>query len=146
MQINNLTSAGLGNSGSAQGSSRTYSTQQQQSFKSLLADVQSGNMTAAQQDYASLTQGGTPPANSMLGQIGQALGSNNISAAQQIVNKLQTQATGTGSGTNTAMHAHHHHHHGGAATPDLNSLLANSGATSTSGVSSTTGSQLNTTA
>jgi len=144
MQINNLTSGSLGNSGSALGSSRTYSTQQQQSFKSLLADVQSGNMSAAQQDYASLTQGGTPPANSMLGQIGLALGSNNISAAQQIVNKIQAQVSGTGS--SSAAHAHHHHHHGGASTPDLNSLLANSGATSTSGIASTTGSQLNTTA
>jgi len=146
MQINNLTSASFGTSSGAQGTSRSYSSQQQQSFKSLLADVQSGNMTAAQQDYASLTQAGAPPANSPLAQIGQALGSNNISAAQQVVSQMQSQATGSGTGT----HAHHHHHHG-TSNPNnsangLSALLSNNSTTSITGATSTSGSQLNTTA
>jgi hypothetical protein len=88
-----------------------------QMFNQLAQDLQSGNLTAAQSDYATLQQdlqqggghahhfhahgsgGSTSPSQTQqeLAQLGQALQSSNLSAAQQAYASLQTDAAGLGS-------------------------------------------------
>ncbi len=78
--------------------------QRRQSFEALAQALQSNDLSAAQQAYASLVQhtpGGTIPPNSPLAQIGQALQSNDLSAAQNAFATLQA-----------GRHKHHHHHQG----------------------------------
>ena len=88
-------------------------------FQQLGQDLQAGNLTAAQKDYAALTQnapagtqGNTNNANAInqaFGALGQALQSGNLTAAQQDYATVQEdvqQAVGQ-------THGHHHHHHGG---------------------------------
>jgi hypothetical protein len=89
-------------------------------FQQLGQDLQSGNLSAAQSDFATLqqlspqssssseTQSNNPIAQAF-NQLSQDLQSGNVSAAQQdystIQQDFQNQATQT--------QPHHHHHHGG---------------------------------
>lgn len=95
----------------------------QQEFQQLGQDLRSGNLSAAQSDFATLQQlvpgsGATPsasqsnnPVAEAFNQLGQDLQSGNLSAAQQdyanIQQDIQSQA-GRAQG-----HGHHHHHGGG---------------------------------
>lgn len=105
----------------------TKQTSTQQSFSQLVSALQSGNLSAAQNAYASFTQSagqGDPnsPFAQAINQIGQDLQSGNIGAAQQTLSSLQQTAG--------AHHAHHHHHGGGtppqasSASPDDPTSLA----------------------
>jgi outer membrane protein assembly factor BamD (BamD/ComL family) len=92
----------------------------QQEFQQLGQDLQSGNLSAAQQDFATLqsltpqgssassTQSNNPIAQEF-SQLSQDLQSGNLSAAQQdfaqIQQSLQSQSQ--------SAQGHHHHHHGG---------------------------------
>src|SRR5271157_3625832 len=92
----------------------------QQEFQQLGQDLQSGNLSAAQADFATLQQLG-PQTNSTsssqssnpiaqeFNQLSQDLQSGNVSAAQKdyatIQQSFQTQASQT-----------HHHHHGGGGS------------------------------
>jgi hypothetical protein len=92
----------------------------QQELQQLGQDLQSGHLSAAQSDFATLQQSG-PQTNSSLSaqsnspiaqdfkQLSQDLQSGNVSAAQQDYAKIQqdfqTQTAGK--------HAHHHHRGGG---------------------------------
>ncbi len=92
--------------------------QQQNPLSQLSQALQSGNLQAAQQAYASFTQnapasqsGQSNPFGQAISQIGTALSSGDIAQAQSTLQSLQSQ-----------MKAHHggHHHHkagGAAATP-----------------------------
>lgn len=78
--------------------------QRRQSFEALAQALQSNDLTAAQQAYASLVQsipGGAMTPSSPLVQIGQALQSNDLPSAQNAFSALQA-----------VRHKHHHHHHG----------------------------------
>jgi hypothetical protein len=93
-----------------------------QQFQKLGQDLQSGNLSAAQTDFATLPKAGPQatltaaaqsnnPISQDFNQLSQDLKSGNISAAQQDYTKLQQgfqsqQATG----------GHHHHHHGGGGS------------------------------
>lgn len=91
-----------------------------QEFQQLGQDLQSGNLSAAQQDFASLQQLG-PQSNSSsasqsnnpiaqaFSQLSQDLQSGNLSAAQQDYSKIQQDLQ------TSAAQGHHHHHHGGGA-------------------------------
>jgi len=90
----------------------------QQEFQQLGEDLQSGNLSAAQTDFATLQQvgpqglGNSPstgsPVQQAFNQLSQDLQSGNISAAQQDYSNIQQDIQ------NQAPHAHgHHHHHGG---------------------------------
>lgn len=86
-----------------------------QGFQQLTQDLQSGNLSAAQADYANLQQDmkpggaahllhhrygqatGSPSAQQELAQLGQALQSGNLSAAQAAYASLQAETTGFGS-------------------------------------------------
>ena len=120
----------VGSSGAAagmQGSAVSNWQQRQQSFKDLNAALQSGDLASAQKAYSGLATGaGSTNSNSPLAKIGQALQNGDLSSAQQAMQALQANRAG------------HHHHHGGtqAATPTQPSAS----------VSSSVGSQVNTTA
>ncbi len=82
--------------------------QRRQGFEALAQALQSNDLNAAQQAYASLAQstpGGTIQPNSPLTKIGQALQSNDLPSAQNAFAALQS-----------ARHKHHHHH--GNPQPD----------------------------
>jgi outer membrane protein assembly factor BamD (BamD/ComL family) len=77
-----------------------------QTFKQLQSALQSGNLSAAQSAYSTLSQSqaaqGNGPFSQVLQQIGQALQSGDLSGAQSALSSFQQQVRG------------HHHHHGGA--------------------------------
>lgn len=95
----------------------------QQSFNQLMQAIQSGNLQAAQQAYATLTQNAPQTQNSPFGQaisqIGAALSSGNISQAQATLQSLQSQMQAHRGG-------HHHHHGGGGVSSNSSSLISTS--------------------
>jgi hypothetical protein len=110
--------------------------QQKSNFSQLASALKSGNLSAAQQAFASLSANNPAASdpNSPMGKLGAALQSGNVNAAQQAFATMQASATSQAS---AAQGAGHHHHHGGGM-PIVTSLpLATSGAV---------GTQVNTTA
>jgi hypothetical protein len=92
-----------------------------QEFQQLGQDLQSGNLSAAQADFATLQQVG-PQANSAQGTdsitqdfnlLAQDLKSGNLSAAQQDFTKIQQDVQ------TQPVHAHHHHRGQGQAANDI---------------------------
>jgi len=99
-------------------------------FRKLGQDLQSGNLSQAQQDFTSLSQTiSAVPTNtsSVVGQalatLGQDLQSGNLSGAQQDYSKL-LQGLQSGAGQ---VHRHHHHHAG--ANGQQNSAISQAFAT-----------------
>jgi hypothetical protein len=96
----------------------------QQEFQQLGQDLQSGNLSAAQQDFATLqqlspqssstssTQSNNPIAQAF-NQLSEDLQSGNLSAAQQDYTQIQQDFQNRASGQNQTGEVHHHHHHGG---------------------------------
>jgi len=97
----------------------------QKELQQLSQDLQAGNLSASQADFAALQKlgGVSSPAASFpaatafsasplttdLNQLGQDLKSGNIAGAQQDLIKLQQDSQGSTQSAQT----HHHHHHGG---------------------------------
>jgi hypothetical protein len=104
-----------------------------QEFQQLGQDLQSGNLSAAQADFATLQQLGpqtnsTSPSHSSnpiaqeFNQLAQDLQSGNLSAAQKDYTTIQQDFQ------TTAGHGHHHHHHGGGITANpISQLMAQLG-------------------
>ena len=101
----------------------------QQEFQQLGQDLQSGNLSAAQTDFATLQQIGSNstsasstassnPLAQAFSQLGQDLQSGNLSAAQQDFTNIQQDLQSQGSQT----HGHHHHHHRGNGNDQSNSI------------------------
>ena len=104
-------------------SRESVQSQMRQEFAQLGQDLQSGNLSAAQSDFATLTQlgpqstsssssssaAGTSPMAQAFAQLAKDLQSGNLSAAQQdfatIQQDMQSNAVQSG--------GHRHHHHGG---------------------------------
>jgi predicted nuclease of predicted toxin-antitoxin system len=103
-----------------------------QEFQQLGQDLQSGNLSAAQADFATLQQFG-PQTNSTsssqsnnpiaqeFNQLSQDLQSGNISAAQQDYATIQQDFQ------NQAAQGHHHHHHHGGGASVISQLLGQLG-------------------
>lgn len=143
MSVSGISSSNFSqyNSQNAQG----VGQQIQQDFQQLGADLQSGNLSAAQSDYATLQQAlpqnnansqtqtaqNANPIQQAFAQLSQALQSGNLSAAQQDYATIQQDAQNQQS---TATHRHHHHGGGGA----------NSATSATSAGGTTTGANSNT--
>ena len=96
-------------------------------FQQLGQDLQTGNVSAAQQDFATLQQltpqssAASPlqsnsPISQDFNQLAQDLKSGNMSAAQQDYTKIQQDFQ------SRAVQAHHHHHHGGGSS-EITQLL-----------------------
>jgi len=87
-----------------------------QEFQQLGADLQSGNLSAAQADFATLQQTqaassassaqSNNPVAQLFEQLSQDLKSGNLSAAQKDYATIQQDFQ------NQSSHVHHHHHHG----------------------------------
>jgi outer membrane protein assembly factor BamD (BamD/ComL family) len=120
MSVLGIASSGLfgyltQNLGAANGS-----TKFQQEFQQLGQDLQSGNLSAAQSDFATLQQGvsqtssatqSSSPIAQAFSKLSQDLQSGNLTAAQSdystLQQDMQTQAA--------SAHGHHRHHHGGGS-------------------------------
>jgi hypothetical protein len=137
-------------SGISSSSVNAYQPSQQDSFRQqflqLANSLNSGDLSGAQQAYASLTQtqqqGNTQidpnsPFGKALTQIGQALQSGDLSGAQQALSSLKQQGT---------QGAHHHHHHRQGSSSTTTSNSSTTSATSAASTSSATGSSVNLTA
>jgi len=90
-------------------------------FQKLGQDLQSGKLSAAQADFASLTQNSTsatgtsqPTLGQAFNALGQALQSGNLTAAQQDFSTIQQDLQKAGQG-----HFHHHHGHGSGLLSEL---------------------------
>ena len=79
-----------------------------QAFQQLGQDLQSGNLSAAQTDFAQLQQTGQSnnPIAQALQKLGQDLQSGNVTAAQQDFSVFKQDIQ-------NAAHGHHRHHHAG---------------------------------
>lgn len=108
--------------------------QVQTKFKQLGQDLQSGNLTAAQSDFATLQQlrpqaNSTTPATTTnpipqdFTQLAVDLKAGNTTAAQQDYAKIQQDLQSQG----TQTHHHHHHHNGGGNSSDVSQLLSQLG-------------------
>ncbi len=107
---------------------QTRRQQLQQEFQQLGQDLQSGNLSAAQADFATLQQAGTQnstsssqsshPLTQAFRQLASDLQSGNVKAAQQDFATIQQDLQ------NRAAQGHHHHHHGGGGEgAELNQTL-----------------------
>lgn len=115
----------------------------QQEFQRLGRDLQSGNISAAQQDFVTLQQT-APQSNSTsstqtssplalaFNQLSQDLQSGNLSAAQQDYNRIQQDFQSQGTPGQSA-HGHHHHHGGGGGSSEISQFLDSLGQSSQSG-------------
>jgi len=116
------------------------STLYQQDFKQLGQDLQSGNLSAAQSDFATLqaafsqpstTTGSTStstgsaanPVAQAFNQLGTDLKSGNLSAAQKDFSTVQQDLQSRGNLPTTHFHHHSHHGGGGGDSSTQNSLL-----------------------
>ena len=102
--------------------------QSQQEFQQLGQDLQAGNLSAAQADFATLAQlnpqvnatsssQNASPIAQEFSQLSQDLQSGNLSAAQQDYATLQQDFQSQG-----AQPHHHHHHHGGSSSSQSNGI------------------------
>jgi len=98
----------------------------QQEFQQLGEDLQSGNLSAAQTDFATLQQVGPQglsntstqsnnPVAQAFNKLSQDLQSGNLSAAQQDYSNIQQDFQNQAPPT----HGHHHHHGGGGETSQI---------------------------
>lgn len=93
-------------------------------LQQLSQDLKSGNLTAAQQDYATLSQSGpltnsqsTNPLVQDLQEVGAALQGGNLTGAQQAFKTFQNAVQQQGAQVHD--HGHHHHHGGGSANNEV---------------------------
>ena len=112
----------------------------QQEFQQLGQDLQSGNLSAAQADFATLQQLGPQtsstsssqtnnPIAQAFNQLAQDLQSGNVSAAQQDVSTIQQDIKSQAG----QLHTHHHHHGGGSGGNGISQLLTQLGQSLQSG-------------
>ncbi len=124
MSIIGILSSNLFSAGAAQKSQNSQNSQNSSSqfqqikteFQQLGQDLQSGNLTAAQQDYTTLsqnlpagTQTSTNPALQAFTQLGKDLAAGNLPAAQTDFSTVQ-QDTAQNAAQVQGHHGHHRHH------------------------------------
>jgi hypothetical protein len=107
-----------------------------QQMSALFKDVQSGNLTAAKSDFDALSQllggsGGASaasgPFSALLGQVGAALSSGDITGAQSALSDFQSQGPSQALAQGQAADAaagHHKHHHGIGKQQGIASLVS----------------------
>jgi hypothetical protein len=95
-------------------------------FRQLMKDINNGNLSAAQQDYATITSNQNGPAtHSPLGSdfaaLGDALNAGDIQSAQRALATMQSDAK--------KLHGHGHHHHHAPEPPPIDPSAPNADAT-----------------
>lgn len=106
----------------------------QQEFQQPGKDLQSGNLSAAQTDFATLQSLAAPSSSSTsasqsnspiaqaFAQLGKDLQSGNLSAAQQDFTTIQQDFQNQASQSQTQATHGHHHHHGGGNSSDSSAI------------------------
>ncbi|MGA9554758.1 MAG: hypothetical protein WBR30_21105 [Candidatus Sulfotelmatobacter sp.] len=144
MSVSGISSSSLYNTQDIQNNAQQF----RQEFQQLGQDLQSGNLSAAQSDFATLQNLGTQnstatsqtnsPMAQAFSQLAKDLQSGNLSAAQQdfatIQQDFQNQST---QGQTGATQGHHHHHHGGSGSSEISQLFDQLGTALQSGNLST---------
>jgi hypothetical protein len=128
--------------------------QRRTAFQQLGQSLQSGDLSAAQSAFNTLTQNSPANQNGPLSQdlsaVGQALQSGDLQGAQTAFAKLQQDAKTQAEqqqGTQGAHHGHHHHHQAeSTSTTDSTSQTDPNSLFSTTSPSDTPGSTVNITA
>jgi len=131
----------------------TQNSQQliRQTFQQLGKDLQSGNLSAAQSDFATLqklvpqldstsssSSQTTNPITQAFAQLAKDLQSGNLSAAQQDFSTIQQDFQNQAAQSQTqAPPGHHHHHGGGGESSQISQLVAQLGTALQSGNLST---------
>jgi len=106
----------------------------QQEFQQLGQDLQSGNVSAAQSDFATLekalpqtsstsTSQSSSPIAQAFNQLSQDLQAGNLTAAQNDYSTIQQDFQSQAS----QVHSHHHHHAGGSQQSQASQLFAQLG-------------------
>jgi hypothetical protein len=102
-------------------------------FQQLGQDLQSGNLTQAQQDYTALTsnlpgfsQTSSNPLLQAFQQLGQDLQSGNLQAAQQDFTNIEQTAAQNAQESTQQIGGHHHHHHHVEGSQDSSSSSSTS--------------------
>lgn len=128
MSLSGISSSNLFSYESQNNQNQNKLQQFQQEFQQLGEDLQSGNLSAAQTDFATLQQmapqgtsstssASTNPLQQAFQQLGQDLQSGNVSAAQQDYSNIRQDFQ------NMAQRAHgHHHHHGGGTNSEMSQI------------------------
>lgn len=143
MSLIGILASNLFASGGTQSSQNTQNTQSaggapstfqqlKTEFQQLGQDLQTGNLTQAQQDYATLSQNlpntgsaATTPVLQALAQLGQDLQAGNLQAAQQDYATAQRDAQQRAAQV-TGHHGHHHHHFENSQSSSVSSSSSNS--------------------
>jgi outer membrane protein assembly factor BamD (BamD/ComL family) len=121
MSVSGISGSSLYNPQSVQNSMQQF----RKEFQQLGQDLQSGNLSSAQSDFATLQSGSQTssrtsnsssqtnnPVAQDFNQLSRDLQSGNLSAAQQDYTKVQQDFQSQG----TQAHGHHHHHGGGSSS------------------------------
>ncbi|MFZ0294257.1 MAG: hypothetical protein WAL52_11685 [Candidatus Sulfotelmatobacter sp.] len=142
MSVSGISSSSLFNTSGVQSIFQQF----QQTFQQLGQDLQSGNLSAAQSDFASLqklgAQNSTAAAQSnspiaqAFSQLAKDLQSGNLSAAQQDVATIQQDFQNQSTQGQTQATQDHHHHHGSGSS-EISQLLDQLGTALQSGNFST---------
>jgi len=136
MSVSGILSSVISNALGSQTESVQGNRQQfQQEFQQLGQDLQSGNLSAAQSDFATLQQNappGSPLANlnsttqgsnsltNAFSQLSQDLQSGNLSGAQSDYSTIQQDFQNQGQ--SQGAHGHHHHHGGGGGGAEASAI------------------------
>lgn len=120
-----------------------------QEFQQLGQDLQAGNLSAAQSDFATLQQLGpqtstaatasssSNPIQQAFNQLSQDLQSGNLTAAQQDYSNIQQAFQNQSSQSQSQVHPHHHHHMSGGEGSQISQLFQQLGQALQSGNLST---------
>lgn len=128
MSVSGISSTSLYNTQSTQNNFQQF----QQLFKQLGQDLQSGNLSAAQSDFATLQQlvpqsssssQSSSPIAKAFSQLEQDLQSGNLSAAQQDYTTIQQDFQSQATQSQTQATEGQHHHHGGGGSSEISELL-----------------------
>lgn len=136
MSVSGISSSSLFNTSGVQSLFQQF----QQTFQQLGKDLQSGNLSAAQSDFATLqnlgsqnstaTSQSNSPIAQAFSQLAKDLQSGNLSAAQQDFSTIQQDFQNQSA-------QGHHHHHGGGGSSEISQLLNQLGTALQSGDLST---------
>jgi outer membrane protein assembly factor BamD (BamD/ComL family) len=143
MSVSGISSSSLFNTSGVQSLFQQF----QQTFQQLGQDLQSGNLSAAQSDFATLqnlgsqnstaTSQSSSPIAQAFSQLAKDLQSGNLSAAQQDFSTIQQDFQSQSAQGQTQSAQGHHHHHGGGGSSEISQLLNELGTALQSGDLST---------
>ncbi|MFZ1929227.1 MAG: hypothetical protein WBW36_07205 [Candidatus Sulfotelmatobacter sp.] len=143
MSVSGISSSSLFNTSGVQSLFQQF----QQTFQQLGQDLQSGNLSAAQSDFATLqnlgsqnstaTSQSSSPIAQAFSQLAKDLQSGNLSAAQQDFSTIQQDFQNQSAQGQTESAQGHHHHHAGGGSSEISQLLNELGTALQSGDLST---------